>query len=94
MKIFLFAIAALAIGAVAALADDVSGDYCLSTSASNGHAPLTYEQLPRTNEFRRGSDCPEEEQVTIVIENGQLTIEGAGLDLIFSVLPSRNPKGE
>jgi len=84
MKIFLFATASLAIGTTAAFADDVSGDYCLSTSASNGHAPFTYEHIPRTNIFQRGSDCPEEERVTIVIENGQLAIEGAGLDLIFS----------
>jgi hypothetical protein len=92
MKTFLFATAALAIGATAALADDVSGDYCLSDSVSNGHEPLTYEQIPRTNIFRRGSDCPEEERVRIVIENGELAIEGAGLDLIFSVLPPRDLK--
>ena len=76
----LLATAALAIGVTAALVDDVTGDYCLSTSASNGHAPLTYEHIPRTNEFRRGSDCPEEEQVTIYIEDG--TFASKDLDWI------------
>jgi hypothetical protein len=82
----------LCAAAPAVSADDVSGDYCLSASVSNGHEPFTGEYIPRTNIYRRGSDCPEEEQVTIRIENGELFIEGAGLDLIFSGLPPRDPK--
>jgi hypothetical protein len=69
----------------------VSGDYCLSASVSNGHEPFTYEYIPRTNIFRPGSDCPEQEQVTIHIEDGAPLIQGAGLDLQFSV-PPRDPK--
>jgi hypothetical protein len=91
MKTLLFATAALTISIAAAFADDVSGDYCLSASVSNGHEPFTYKYIPRTNIFRRGSDCPEQEQVAIWIEDGTLFIEGAGLDLKFSV-PPRDPK--
>jgi hypothetical protein len=79
------AIVAFVSGATATLAaDDVTGDYCLESSASNGGAPFTYEQLPRTDIFRRGSDCTEDKQVAIWIEDGTLRIEGFGMDLIFS----------
>jgi hypothetical protein len=76
----------LAATTAAAFADDVSGDYCLEHSVQNGHG------VPRTNMFRRGSDCPEEDQVTIYIEDNTFFINGAGLNLIFSGLPPREPK--
>jgi hypothetical protein len=91
MKIVIIVALTLAMTMAAALADNVSGDYCLSESVSNGHEPFTYEAIPRTMIYRRGADCPEEEQVTIHIEDGTLFIQGAGLDLNFS-LPPHDPK--
>jgi hypothetical protein len=70
--------------------------YPATTACQRPHRTVTprftYEYIPRTNIYRRGSDCPEGDQVTIRIEDGALLIEGAGLDLTFSGLPPRDPK--
>jgi hypothetical protein len=86
IKTILVATAALAVGVAAASAADApDGDYCLSASVQNGHDPITGKYIPRTMIYRRGADCPEEDQVTIRLEDGQLKIEGDGLDLTFSI---------
>jgi hypothetical protein len=91
IKIILVATAALAVGAIAALAIAAStspethaGGWCLETSVQNGHDAITGKFIPRTMFFRRGTDCPEDDQVAIRLEDGELAIEGDRFDLHFA----------
>ena len=69
IKIILVATAALAVGAIAALAIAAStspethaGGSAPERSVQNGHDAITGKFIWRTMFFRRGTDCPEDDQ--------------------------------